>query len=81
MFFQTFQCNMFDIRICRVIQRLTNHILFRILKGLLRETHRLRKQLEDLHVALALAQRGNDRLLKLDVVMPVRPVHVRILEG
>ncbi|MNJ52337.1 hypothetical protein D3C77_476680 [compost metagenome] len=72
MLLQMFQRNMLDIRVSRVIQSLTNHILLCIQKGLLLKSHGLCKQLEHFHIALALALRRDNRLLKLNVVMPVR---------
>ncbi|MNC36825.1 hypothetical protein D3C75_853680 [compost metagenome] len=62
------------IRVARVIQRLTDHIIFGVAECLCIKTHRPPKQRKDLHIALAFSRRIHHRLLKLHIVMPVGAV-------
>ncbi|MNW47538.1 hypothetical protein D3C74_248710 [compost metagenome] len=56
------------------LQRLPDHIFFCVAECLFFEAHRLRQQLERFNVAFAFPPGRDDRLLELNIMMPVRAV-------
>ncbi|MNR20569.1 hypothetical protein D3C85_1374190 [compost metagenome] len=78
---QRFVGNAFEIRVIFSLQGSLNHLRFRLLERLIFKAHRLRQQLEGIHVALTFPDRWDYRFLKLCISMPVRSVQVRVLKG